>query len=177
MKQEIRIPVRLDGALFRRFALFNAFRRQRRWVRPLLFAAIFGGFAAVCFLSGRAQGPLLGTVLLLVGLGLPLVWVAAFLLQVRGQIKQAGLSKARPVYTVVLRPDGLHVHREGKDAQALDLPWTKVYAACLVRGCIYLYVSPVQAFLLPEGQGGVPMAEIWQALARWMPEGRCHLYR
>ena len=34
-----------------------------------------------------------------------------------------------------------------------------------------------QAFLLPEGQGGVPMAEIWQALARWMPEGRCHLYR
>ena len=63
MANELVLSVRLGAAEFRRFAVFNTFRRRRAWVRPLLFALIFTGFSLICLLSGREQGGLLGGVL------------------------------------------------------------------------------------------------------------------
>ena len=135
--KEITIPVRLDAEAFRRFALFNVFRRQRCWVRPLVFCCIFTAFSVVCLLSGLPQSQLLGGVLLAVGLGLPLVYIGSYLSQIRAQIKKARLKPARLVYTVKLRRLGVHVEQaEGKDRA--ELPWEKLYAACRVRGAIYL---------------------------------------
>lgn len=60
------IPCRVSPEDFREFALFDAFRRQKRWKSPLLFAVIFAAFAAVCFTAGRNVR---GSGLLAVGLG------------------------------------------------------------------------------------------------------------
>ncbi|MBR1407752.1 MAG: hypothetical protein IJ573_02490 [Clostridia bacterium] len=174
MANELVLSVRLGAAEFRRFAVFNTFRRRRAWVRPLLFALIFTGFSLISLLSGKEQGGLLGGVLLAVGLGLPLVYIGSFFSQVSAQIKRAKLKPPRLVYTVRLRRLGVHVQQpQGKDA---EFPWDKLYAACRVRSAIYLYPAPEQAFLLPEGCGA-PQDEIWEMLVRFMPEGKCHLYR
>ena len=45
-EHELTVMVHIDGRLFRNFALFDTFRRQRKWVSPALFAAI-----ALCFLG------------------------------------------------------------------------------------------------------------------------------
>lgn len=68
-EHELTVMVHIDGRLFRNFALFDTFRRQRKWVSPALFAAIMIGFSCVCFaLRGQAeQAVLLGGTLLAVG--------------------------------------------------------------------------------------------------------------
>ena len=55
-EHELTVMVHIDGRLFRNFALFDTFRRQRKWVSPALFAAIMIGFSCVCFaLRGQAE--------------------------------------------------------------------------------------------------------------------------
>ena len=49
------VHVRMDARIFRRFALFDTFIRQRKWKAPVLFLAIFVAFSAVAFASGSAS--------------------------------------------------------------------------------------------------------------------------
>ena len=68
-REIITIHVKMDRQTFRRFALFDTFRLKKRWCKPALFCAILLVFAAVAFAAGREQSALIGSVLLLVGLG------------------------------------------------------------------------------------------------------------
>ena len=52
----ITIPVRLDAATFRSFAIFDTLKRQKRWKSPAIFAAILMASAIVCFaMNSRAM--------------------------------------------------------------------------------------------------------------------------
>lgn len=145
MESSLMIPAKITPELFRRFALFDAFTRQKRWRRPLLFAALMAMFAAVCFFSRREGSVLLGTVLLSVGLILPAVYVGSFLLSVRKQAKQ--LDGGKIAYTIYLEEDGVRIV-QGKDRA--ELKWPQLLMAYRVPGCVYLYAGPRRAFLLPE---------------------------
>ena len=139
----------IDRKTFVRFAVFDSLIRKKGWRNPLLFALILSAFAAICF-AGRkthTQAVLLGGVLLGVGLLLPLVWLGMFFVSVRRQAKRLGLSKDRAQYFVTLSPEKIHVE---KGKEAADFDWAEVPLACRDRGCIYLYVSPTRAFLLPD---------------------------
>lgn len=50
-EHELTVMVHIDGRLFRNFALFDTFRRQRKWVSPALFAAIMRLFVHSCGLK------------------------------------------------------------------------------------------------------------------------------
>ena len=63
--------VRVNAGIFRRFALFDAFRLKRRWVSPAVFCAVFLALSFLCMASGREQSGLIGTLLQVIGLGLP----------------------------------------------------------------------------------------------------------
>jgi hypothetical protein len=106
-------------------------------------------FAAVCFLGRKthAQATLLGGVLLGVGLVLPIVWFGMFFASVRRQAKRSGLSPDTVQYTVTLSDAKIHV---SKSKEAADFQWQNVHLARREKGCIYLYVSPARAFLLPD---------------------------
>lgn len=163
------IPAKIDPQTFRRFALFDTFRRQGRWRLPALFAAILSTCAAVCFAMRHSRGgaALLGGVLLAVGLGLPAAYVASFLLSVRERGK--ALSGDRIAYTLHFKDEGV---RAVTGQQQADYPWEQLYRAYRVRGCIYLYVSAQRAFLLPEG----PQSQAaWDMLERHIPEGTVDL--
>ena len=117
-RARITVPVRLDAGTFKRFSRFDMFVLRRRWVRPAAFALILIAFAVVALLSGKAQSGFIASVLLAVGLGLPLVYVGTFLSQVNLQARRLKLDAPRLVYTVTLDFDGVRVvnHLKKEDA-------------------------------------------------------------
>ena len=102
-------------------------------------------------------------VLLGVGLVLPLVWFGMFFSSVRQQAKRSALSAETTQYFVTLSEEKIHVI---KGKETADFSWQDVYLARRVKGCVYLYVSPSRAFLLPEeDQSGHAWAIITAALS------------
>ena len=156
----IHISVNLDQSTFRRFATFDTFRRQRRWRLPVWFMLILMGFSLYLYLqTDKPQSAMIATVLLLIGIGLPLVYFSSFYIGLRKSIKQNRLP--RPVYTLELRDEDLTIRSATKKDDVMTLQWAQLFAAYRVQGAVYLYVLPTRAFLLPDGQASVPDGELW----------------
>ena len=173
MGQDITVPVKLDEKTFKRFARFDMLYLRRRWVRPAVFALILIVFAVIALLTGREQSGMIAAVLLAVGIGLPVVYVGGFLSQVNMQAVQHRLKPPRKVYTVRMGDNGITVENNQQKEQALQLAWKDIPQAFRARKCIYLYVSPAKAFLLPDGQANVSPDEVWACLTARMGPGRC----
>lgn len=159
----VTVAANIDKRTFSRFAVYDTLGRQKRWRSPLLFALIMSAFALVCFLGFRERegARLLGGVLLGVGLILPLVWFGMFFASVNRQAKRSGLSPEKTQYLVTLAPEKIHVE---KGKEAADFRWEDVHMARRVSGCVYLYVSPSRAFLLPEAAKGTDRA--WEIITQ-----------
>lgn len=140
---------RVSPEVFRSFALFDAFRRQKRWRGPALFAAIFSAFAIVCLTLGRdlPQSGLIAGVLLVVGWGLPIFYFLNFLHSVNDQAKKLRLAQRRPSYTVRLDEEGFKVEQNGQKAA---WPWEELTAVYRLEQCVCLYPTVRNAFLLPD---------------------------
>lgn len=140
------IQSRITPEVFREFAVFDTMYRRKRYRRPLLFAAIMAAFACVCFTqqSRSAQAILLGSVLLLVGLGLPAAYILTFLWSVRKRAKQQ--ADAPAAYTVALSPERVVV-TAGKERA--EYAWKDILYVYRIRRSTCLYVSADRAYLLP----------------------------
>ena len=57
-----------------------------------------------------------------------------------------------------------------KKEDAQFVRWPDVQAAFRKKGCVYLYVSPAKALLLPDGQADAPDAAVWAYLKEHMAE-------
>ena len=171
--QTIVIPVRLDEKTFKRFARFDMFSLRRKWIRPAVFSLILIAFAAVALLLRKEESGMIAAVLLVIGLGLPLVYVGSFLSQVNMQAVRAKLKPARSVYTVTLREKGILVENNQKKEDPLEMEWSSVQKAFRKKGCIYLYVTAAKAFLLPDGQANVSDPEVWAYLTAHLGAEKC----
>lgn len=174
------VPVRMDTAAFREFSTFDVLTRQKRWRRPLLFAVLMLAFAVVCFTQvGRREGAaLLGTVLTVVGIGLPIVYFVSFFQSVSKQAKRLKLDTPRDVYRVELSESGVRVLEAGRqDKRSLvqRYDWAQMYGAWRTATAVYLYVESNKAYLLPAGQipGGVDAA--WKFVQEKLPAEKQHL--
>lgn len=154
----------LDARIFREFALFDNFRRQRRWRPPVLFAGILLVSALLCFTqrAREEQAVLLGGILLAVGFGLPAVYFFNFFLSLKAQIRKLGLDKPSPAYTLVL--DSAEGVRAATRRETAAYRWEELYGAYRVKNCIYLYVSAKRAYLLPEPQIEGGADALWRLL-------------
>lgn len=142
------IDVTLDKFTFRRFALFDMLRHRKQWRSPALFALILCASGGICFAMGRVEGAaLLGTVLIVVGLGLPAVYFLSFFRSLKQQITANDLLRPRKVYTVHVEEDGIRVKNEKEQAQ---YSWNQIHHAYRDTLAIYLYITPQRAFLLPD---------------------------
>lgn len=142
------IRSRITPEVFREFALFDTMYRQKRYRRPVLFAAILAVFACVCFTQqGRnGQAVLLGAVLLAVGLGLPAAYILFFLYSVHKKSKQLDLKNAPEAYTVKLSPE-LVVVTAGRERA--EYTWKDILYVYRIRHSTCLYVGANRAYLLP----------------------------
>ena len=166
--------VRLDAKIFRRFALFDTFIRQRRWKAPALFMAIFLAFSTVALLSGKAQSVMIGMLLFGIGVFLPFAYLLSFLLQVHDQSKRLGLKTPRPVYTLNLNETELRVINDMKSEEELRVPFAQLDGAYRRADAYYLYVTPSRAFILPHAQNSLSPAQMWDFLAARLPDGKLH---
>jgi hypothetical protein len=172
----VSIPVKLDKVTFRHFAVFDTFRRQKRWQLPIWFAVILAGISVILFFqTDRPQSGLLGGVFLAVGLGFPAVYFISFFSTLRENIIKYCLP--RQVYTVQLRDKDVHIASMINQNEELTLPWDTLHMAYRVKSAVYLYVLRGRAFLLPDGQADVPDDELWAFLQEKMPKGRCRNLR
>ena len=163
----VTVPVKLTAKGFRDFAIYDTLVRQRRWVLPVVFCLILSASAAICYtLRGRSPnaGMLVG-VLLVVGLGLPLVYFISFFNSIRQQNRRMGLREPKEVYTVTLDGQGVHVDA---GAEHMDHTWDSVYQAHLRPDAVYLYPSPRQAYLLPYAD--TDPAGLRRVLAAHLPQ-------
>lgn len=172
-EKAIVIPVRLDEKTFKRFACFDMFVLRKKWIRPLVFSLILIAFSLVALFTRKAQSGLIAAVLLSVGLGLPVVYFGSFLSQVNMQAVRLKLKPARRVYTVTLRETGILVENNQKKEDPLEMEWSSLRCAFRKKGCIYLYVTAAKAFLIPDGQAGVPDREVWAYLLARLGSGKC----
>jgi len=167
MEKSITVNVILDDKIFRQFALFENFRRKRIWGAPLIFAAIMSAFALVCFAmrARTEQAVMMGSVLLIIGLGLPAAYIGLFFKSIKFQIKTMGLKSPRHVYSLRLSPLGAEVISGDEPNQ---FKWSGMFGAYRVPGCTYLFVEKNKAYLLPDGQAEEG-ADIWALLADMLP--------
>lgn len=107
MSQPITTSVTMDAESFQKFRSFDLFHHQKRWQRPLLFAAILLGSSGICLsqVGVREGASLLAVVLAMVALGLPAVYFYTFFRDLRTTIQKLGLP--RPFYRLRLDDAGL----------------------------------------------------------------------
>ena len=168
-KHEYHIEGRITPPVFREFSIYDVLIRRRRWKGPALFALIMSAFAAVCYLMRtiRQGAVLLGSVLLVIGLFLPVWYIIAFFLSIRAQSKQLKLSTAPLAYTIDLT-DGVMAVTVREQQTSYD--WDGIYQAAALKRCAAVYVSENQAYLLPwPAEGSAPL---WAFLCSHVPEAK-----
>ncbi len=171
--ETITVPVKLDEKTFRRFAYFDMFILRKKWLRPTVFFLIMTAFAFAALLIGKEQSGMIAAVLLVIGIGLPLVYAGSFFSQVNMQAVSRKLKPARYVYTVILGREGVTAKNNGKNEEMPVIPWEKVQRAYRKKGCIYLYVTAAKAFLLPAGQADAPDHEVWAFIQDHLGADKC----
>lgn len=166
--KDISVQARITPEIFREFAIFDTLYRRKQYRRPLVFALIQLTFAFVCFLMQHRteQAVLLGAILLIVGLGLPAVYILSFLRSVRFKSKQLGLERAPVVYTVHLTPEKVTV-TDGK--QKAEYPWETVKYAYRLQHSICLYASESRAYLLPVSERETEEERRWATITEHIP--------
>ena len=171
------VSVKVDQTIFKHFALFDTFRRQRRWKAPAVFVSLMSLFSLLAFSRvGKAeQAALLGVVLLSIGLLLPLVYFFNFFLSVHTQIKKLGLKTPQYVYTLQFSKDsGVEV---SSNKEQVSFGWNKLFAAYRTNHCIYLYATPRRAYLLPNEQIENGAEGLWSLIKSAMPQLQVHDFR
>ena len=173
MSRRIDIHVRLDAATFRRYCAFDNFRRQRRWFAPtmigmVLITVALAGLLNLIPLGDSASGILMG-----LGFAVPMVVFGLYIVQIEAQIAARGLKSAPSVYSLALEASGVTVTNDQKQEPPVALSWDQFWAAFRRRDCVYLYISPDRALILPDGQASAPGDEVWRFLCKYMEKGRC----
>lgn len=166
----MRIEVILTETLFRRFTLFDMMKRKKVWRSPATFAGIMSTSAFICFLMHHVDGAiLLGSVLLLVGLGMPAAYFISFGNTLRRQITVYGLKTPKKVYTLYLskKAEGISVSNEQEN---VDYKWANVYHVYRDKEATYLFMNAQRGFILPHNCVPEGPDKLWELLERTLPK-------
>ena len=145
----MKISCNISEKIFRDFTIFNILKRLKYWKSPVIFASILTLSAIICFVMKTVDGAvLLGSVLLIVGLGVPAVYFISFFLSLNKQVKMQNLNPPRCAYTIDIldKDDGIFLSNE---KELVTYRYKQVYHIYLTKECLYLFMTPQRAFLLP----------------------------
>ena len=165
------IEVNLTAEEFKRFSLFDTFRRRKMWRAPVTFASILSVSALICFIMHQVEGAvMLGSVLLLVGLGMPISYFTAFFTSLGRQVQSLGLPKK--VYALYLteKSNGIAIENDREHA---DYKWKDVFHVYRYKTATYLFMTPDRAFILPHSCVDAGADALWQFMEKKLPAGKC----
>ena len=168
----MKIDVILSESLFRRFTMFDILKRRKMWRSPVIFASILSSCACVCFIMHHIDGAvLLGSVLLLVGLGMPCVYFSTFFASLNKEIKNQNLKPPRQVYTLELsdKPDGIFIRNK---TEKVSYKWEQVFHVYRDKTATYLFLTAYRGFILPHDCISESSEALDEFLSRMLPENR-----
>lgn len=166
------IEATLTEEIFRKFTMFDMLHRKKVWRSPAIFASILGVCACICFIMRHVEGAvMLGCVLLIVGLGMPLVYFVSFFSSLRQQILQQGLKRPKTFYTLCLseKADGIGIRNEKEQA---SYKWKDVHHVYRDTIATYLYMTPQRAFILPHTCIEEGPDDLWRLIEKKIPAER-----
>ena len=173
MKNEIVIRVRLNREQFIRFCNFDTFKRQRRWFLPVMASMILMTASVFLLLFVPQDTSIFAGITTGLAIAVPMIWFGLYFIQLQVQAVQMNLKENPEVYSLWLRNEHVRVVSAAKPESPVDLYWNQFFAAYRRKDCIYLYVNPQRAFILPSGQSSASDEELWRFISGNMPEGRC----
>jgi len=168
----MKIDVILSETLFRRFTMFDILKRRKMWRSPVIFASILSSCACVCYIMHHVDGAiLLGSVLLLVGLGMPCVYFCTFFSSLSKEIKNQKLKTPRQVYSLELtdKPDGIFIRNKSEKA---TYKWDQVFHAYRDKTATYLFITAQRGFILPHNCISEGSEALEELLIQMLPENR-----
>lgn len=165
IENRITVESRIDAATFVRFALYDTFLMKKRWRRPVVFLLIMLFLSVICLLLKDRVGDssLLSLVLLSVGFSVPAVYVLMFVISSREQAEKLHLNPAVVRYRVSFSGKGIQVQN---DREQIEFLWKQIFCAVQRKDCIYLYVTPQNAYLLPYSEES---EKAWDLINAKMP--------
>lgn len=173
----MKIEVLLSEDTFKRFTVFDILKRRKLWHSPVTFAVILAFCACICFFAHHIDGAvLLGSVLLIVGLGMPCVYFMTFFFSLRKQVQQSHLKPPKHVYTVFLsdKKEGIFIENE---REQVTYCWDKVFHVYRDVDAIYLYMTPDRAFLLPHNCIEGSVDTLWTLIQKMLPSDKCTIIK
>ncbi|MGE4453457.1 MAG: YcxB family protein [Sphaerochaeta sp.] len=166
------IAVQLSESHFRHFLIFNILKRLKLYRSPLIFASILTASAIISFIMSHVEGAvMLGTVLLIVGLGVPIVYFVNFFTSLKKQVKLQNLDPPRLVYTLQFEENSDEIEISNEH-ERVRYAWKDVYHAYYEKDCIYLFITKDRAFLLPLSQIE-DCNEAWNLIVEKLSSNRC----
>lgn len=174
--EKITVASKIDEKTFCRFAIFDTLKLRKRWISPAIFAGILLFCSLLCFLQRHRaeQAELLALVLMAVALGVPGVYFGTFFHSLKVQSNKLRLQKGRLSYTVVLSQKGVQVTSAKSGGGHISYNWNQIFGVYQKPGCIYLYVSVKQAFLLPEDCIEPSLEDLRDMITSHVPAERLH---
>lgn len=158
------VEVNLTAEEFRRFTMFDTFRRRKMWRSPATFASILSFCALICYLMHHVDGAvMLGSVLLLVGLGMPITYFAAFFSSLHKQIKTLCLPKKVYALHLTEKAQGIAIENDHEHA---DYAWKDVHHVYRSKTATYLFMTPTRAFILPHACVEEGADALWQLMEK-----------
>lgn len=169
----MKMSVMLDEKVFRAFTIFDILKRRKYWKSPVIFASIMTFSAIVCFLMHDVDGAvLLGTVLAVIGLGMPVIYFTTFFRSLGRQVKLQKLDPPRNVYDIELseKADGIIVSN-GKEKASYR--WKDAWKAYKDKKAVYLFITYDRGFILPYSSMKEGKTDEWWALVSGQMGDRC----
>ncbi|MCL2856389.1 MAG: YcxB family protein [Oscillospiraceae bacterium] len=172
--QSVTVNVVVDAKIFHRFTVFDNLVRKRGLLLPAGFAVGMSALAWVFF--APLDQRVLGSMVLFIGLVIPVSQVWGFFRSIKMQIKAYDLEHPKTVYSLCFaqEPNGIEVTNHGGGDEPLRYEWDNLYGVYRVDGCVYLYVLPNKAFLLPDGQALEGTDALWEMLTKMLPPEKLH---
>ncbi len=166
------IAVILSESQFRHFLIFNILKRLKLYKSPVIFASILTFSGIISFVMHSVEGAvLLGIVLLVVGLGVPVVYFINFFSSLQKQVKQQNLDPPRLVYTLQFAEDS-DVLKVSNDQEQAAYRWKDIFHAYYEKDSIYLFITQDRAFLLPLALLE-DSDEVWKIIEKKLGAERC----
>lgn len=114
---------------------------------------------------------MLGFVLLLVGLGVPIVYFVNFFTSLKKQVKLQKLNPPRLVYTIQFAETSDFIEISN-DKEQVQYQWKDVYHVYYEKDAIYLFITKDRAFLLPLSLLE-NCEEVWSIIEEKLGNERC----
>lgn len=145
----ISINVKMNTRVFKQFSYFNNFRKDFKskmiWFFPLAFL-LFG--IPLFFINSRT----LGTIIIIVGFGYPLIYFLLFNLIINKQVYNQKLYIDRDVYICNFSNSGLFV--KDYKGNSISFKWNEIYKIFETNEAFYTYVIPQKAYIIPKRNVG-----------------------